>query len=435
MSNQEKCEGSVPNLLRRLSISPLMMTLVYLGFGALWLIVTDILVDRLILDIESLLIAQLTKGFIYILTTSLFIYWLARKGKSAVEATILRRELVVTERTLHAVLDSIGAAVVIVDPSSRTILDCNQAAGRIFGYRQKSEMVGQPTAILHVDQEQFEEFGRLSEAELERSGIFRTEFRMRRRDGTIFATDNTVTPVHEDLGWRAGVVSVVQDISDRKEVENRIKDSLEEKQVMLKEIHHRVKNNLSVVTSLLHLQTRIIETPQQAITALHNSYSRILAMSLVHEELYRSGSFLQVDMCAYIQRILPHFEEMVPNGQRITIDSDCTKLSLDVNHAIPCALILNELVANAVMHAFPGDREGAINISFDVIDPGRGRMKVEDDGIGITSDVLVLNRAEGDKSTSLGYTVITALIDQLYGEISLDAAEGEGSRLTVTFPL
>ncbi len=128
-----------------------------------------------------------------------------------------------TEKILDAVLASMGEAVIVVDPNKRTIVHCNAAAERLFGY-DRQELIGMKTRDLHVDQEHYERFGRKGEPVLEKGEVFETEYRMKRKDGTIIDTHNTVSPIREELGWEAGVVSIIRDITEQKEGERNLKN-------------------------------------------------------------------------------------------------------------------------------------------------------------------------------------------------------------------
>jgi len=152
-----------------------------------------------------------------------------------------------------AILDSIGEAVIIIDPADRTIKNCNSVTEDLFGY-SKSELIGQKTSILHLSRENYEIFGKESEVVLNRGEIYRGESQMKRKDGSVIETYHTVSALHKDRGWEEGVVSVIRDITEQKEDKNQLRKNLQERSILLAEMHHRVKNNLAIIASLLYIQ-------------------------------------------------------------------------------------------------------------------------------------------------------------------------------------
>jgi len=205
---------------------------------------------------------------------------------------------------------------------------------------------------------------------------------------------------------------------ERKKAEELVRLSLREKEVMLQEIHHRVKNNLQVISSLFSLQNRFVRDMETS-KLLRDCQSRIKAMALVHEKLYQSETLAHIKIKEYISDMtsnLLSFHELDPAKINLTLDID--NITLDVNTAIPCGLILNELITNSLMHAFPGDRKGIIHISARLKDKDEITLIVSDNGIGLPEDI--------DVSTieSLGLIIIETLINQLNGNIEIDRSNG-----------
>ncbi len=440
-----------------LRYNPLVIMIGYVLVGAVWLAITDIVAHTLFENGTSYFLAQLIKGMIYIITTGLLVYWLGRRAYRSIQAELVEERLELTERILSAVLGSIGEAVILIDPSGRRIVNCNAAAERIFGYDRR-ELIGQRTEILHVDHEHFERFGEISEPVLERSQVFRTEYRMRRKDGSTFITANTVSPTHEELGWKAGVVSIVRDITDRKTAEKQVQENLQEKQIMLKEIHHRVKNNLSVITSLLNLQADRIGSEQQAITALHHSRRRIRSMALIHEQLYSSHDFIHVNMRHFVEKMVRSSYLYAASHERTATDMVHTPESrvspeihyhyefedvfLAVNYAIPCSLILNELLTNAGLHAFPNRQQGDVHISLEEIEEFRFVLSVRDNGRGLPGlqdekpsqySADLIERLSRINPDGLGFQIVAALIRQIDAELEVETDSLRGTTFRLYF--
>jgi two-component sensor histidine kinase len=187
--------------------------------------------------------------------------------------------------------------------------------------------------------------------------------------------------------------------------------------VLFREIHHRVKNNLQSVASLLQMQpiAREIKT---------NMGQRIAAMSAVHEHIYRSNSFSTVLAKPYVETLVENIRAGADPKVRVVEQLD--EVSVDKDAATPLGLILNEVVANAFKHAFPDGREGTITVQLTRTEEGRGRMVVEDDGIGFDP---------ATPAKGIGQRLIRALTEQLGGTSGFEARAGGGTRFQLTFPL
>ena len=173
----------------------------------------------------------------------------------------------------------------------------------------------------------------------------------------------------EYKGMPAGIATIF-DINEIKKAEEQIRASLMEKEVLLKEIHHRVKNNLQIISTLLDLQSESIKD-KEALRAFRESQDRIKAMALVHEKLYQSTDLSSIDLAEYIEKLTYFlFNSYIANSERITLKVDVGHLHTDIDRAIPCGLIINELATNALKHAFPDGRKGEITIRFNTGEDG-----------------------------------------------------------------
>lgn len=200
-----------------------------------------------------------------------------------------------------------------------------------------------------------------------------------------------------------------QRINERKATEKAIKQALEEKDILLAEIHHRVKNNLAIIASLFNLQISSIEN-EEAKNILLDSKNRVKSMALIHDRLYKSEKMSEIDFESYTKDLLDEIISSYPMmGKNINIKSSISTIKLNVNNAIPCGLILNELLTNCYKHAFVGRKSGEINIEFKNIG-GLMKLMVKDNGVGIKMDYK--------DSDSLGMVVIQSLSEQLDGKYS-----------------
>jgi len=217
----------------------------------------------------------------------------------------------------------------------------------------------------------------------------------------------------------------IRDITERKKMTEQIEASLAEKEVLLKEIHHRVKNNMQVISSLLFMQERLVKDDKTR-EILRESQNRIKSMALIHEKLYQSVDLVRIDYTEYLQGISRYMLEsyhMDPTFIKLQISSETVFLNID--KAVPCSLILNELISNSLKHAFPKERKGIITIDLQ-IKAGTYILIYCDDGIGIPDGITV------DGTESLGMHLINGLVKQLNGSIILDRKTG--MKYTITFP-
>jgi two-component sensor histidine kinase len=216
-----------------------------------------------------------------------------------------------------------------------------------------------------------------------------------------------------------------QEITERVRAEEQIKASLKEKEVLLKEIHHRVKNNLQVVSSLLSLQSQTVDSPA-ALEVLQESQNRVRSMALIHERLYRSEDLAQVDFAVYI-RDLATFLVRSYRAQLgpISLNTEAEGVFLGIDTAIPCGLITNELISNALKHAFPNGKEGEIWVKIGTHGDRQFTLIVGDNGVGFPPDV------DFRDTESLGMQLVNTLVDQLEGTVEL--RRDGGTEFTIRF--
>jgi two-component sensor histidine kinase len=198
---------------------------------------------------------------------------------------------------------------------------------------------------------------------------------------------------------------------------NKLKEALSEKEMLLKEVYHRVKNNLQVVSSLINLQARYVHN-ETAADVLKQSADRIKSMALLHENLYQSKDLAKVDFNTYIHSLVNHLMlGYGDNSGKIKVNMEIDDVYLDVDTSIPCGLIVNELLSNALKHAFPENHPGKIDIAF-TQNQKKYHLVISDNGIGFPPSV------DYKKTTSLGLQLVITLTNQLMGQITLDQTEG-----------
>jgi PAS domain S-box-containing protein len=221
-----------------------------------------------------------------------------------------------------------------------------------------------------------------------------------------------------DYKGRPAGIATIFDITGRKRAEEQVRDSLREKEILLHEIHHRVKNNLQIVSTLLDLQSDYIED-EQSRRYFRESQDRINSMALVHEALYRSRDLARIDFAVYLEGLTDHlFKSYVVDPKNICLKCAISEVSLGIDEAIPCGLIVNELVSNALKHAFPQGGRGEIRVTCHGDADGLIHLTVSDDGAGMPADLDFM------ATRTLGLQLVTMLVRQLRGEMRVERDGG-----------
>jgi two-component system, sensor histidine kinase PdtaS len=327
---------------------------------------------------------------------------------------------------LGQAFDRIPVAMVVVNQQG-LITRVNRLAISTFGYPSE-ELLGQPVEMLvperyrraHPGYRQ----GFQAEASARPMGAGR-DLSGLRKDGSEFPVEIGINPV--DTGEGPMILSVILDLSERKQSEKRIHDALREKELLLEEVHHRVKNNLQVIHSLLDLQMMKISDPV-LLGVLRNSQNRIRSMVMIHRTLYQSHDFAQVDFHRFLSELLPILMEsygMVSDHVQMEIDT--LDVKLPINQAIPCGLIVNELVSNALKHGFAHQERGTIRVTLARDDQDHIDLSISNDGAPIGPDQNL------DSTGSLGLQLVRMLTRQLHGH--LDVQRGPITRFSLRFPL
>lgn len=213
------------------------------------------------------------------------------------------------------------------------------------------------------------------------------------------------------------VMAIVRDITERKRSEAMIRASLQEKEVLLKEIHHRVKNNLQVISSLFSLQSNYLDDAK-TLRVLEDSQSRVKAMALIHEKIYNSQDLSKVNFAKYIQDLATYLFHAYEPNPRVELEIDIEPISLNLDTATPCGLLISEVVSNALKYAFPNERAGRIWITLNYLANEKMVLEIGDNGIGLSPDINLEN------SESLGLQLVRDLSQQIKGKLEIDCQRG-----------
>ncbi len=346
----------------------------------------------------------------------------------------------------EAVFQESADAIFLVDPVTLLNLDCNQRAMQLFEASNKEQLLSVQGQTLHRYPFPEEALSKAL-AELDLYGVWSQEIEYRTLKGNYF-WGNIATKRIQVGGQLMSLVRVT-DISQRKFTEQLLQSQLSQKEILLKEIHHRVKNNLQVISAMLKLQARTTQDVA-ILDVLEDSRSRLRAIALIHEILYQSNNLEQLEFHRYIQHLASTILTSHSNSNQISLTYQLQPVLLNLETAIPCGLLLSELITNAIKHAFPDGRRGKIHLTLatqeenpdcsnpltspsltpDLPDrspkttPRHYVLTVQDTGIGIPADFDFSNLK------SLGLKIVDDLTLQLRGTLKLDRSQGTQFQLT-----
>lgn len=336
------------------------------------------------------------------------------------------------ERTVAALRDSeerfrhtfeqaaIGVAHVTPDG---TFLRVNRRFAEMTGYTSE-ELLGMNAQQLAHPEDRPDAAANVQRLVEGGEESFTSERRFIRKDGTSIWTDNTVSLLRGADGAPRYLIAMVAEATGRKRSEAAMKALLNEKDVLLREIHHRVKNNMQVVSSLLSLQALGLED-EKLRRVFQESQSRVRAMALIHETLYESEDLSRIELGPYISRVGDGLIGMygAPTG-RIALAVAAGEIALNIDDTVPCGLIINELLSNSLKYAFPDGRAGEVRIEATSTEDGEITLEVRDNGVGIPREIDIRRTA------TMGMRLVTGLVEnQLGGTIDVDRSAGTAFRI------
>jgi two-component system, sensor histidine kinase PdtaS len=325
---------------------------------------------------------------------------------------------------INVFLESAPDAIVVVDAEGRMV-KVNRLTELMFGF-DRAELLGNKVEMLvppryrHSHVRHREQYSALPKTRPMGMGRSLTGIK---KDGSEFPIEISLSPFQNDQG--SLVISIIRDITERRRAEELIEASLREKEVLLKEIHHRVKNNLQITSSLLKLQSGYIQDGR-AREMFADSQNRIRSMALVHEKLYQSSDLSRIHFADYIGSLATLlFRTYGVDQQRIHLHCGGEGIFLSVETAVPCGLIVNELLSNCLKHAFPADRSGEIWIQLVAQGEGFLQLTVADNGVGLPEGLDLVH------VDTLGLQLVRTLAQQLDG--AFEAVRSPRTEFKITF--
>ncbi|NEP39270.1 MAG: PAS domain S-box protein [Okeania sp. SIO2H7] len=318
------------------------------------------------------------------------------------------------EERYRRIVETASEGIWIIDNDSYTTF-VNETMAQMLGY--SSEEMQEMSLLEFMKEEQkalaINNFDRRCRGIAEKH-----DFKFRCRDGSDLWTLVSATPLFDAYGNYLGALAMVSDISDRIKAEEKIQASLQEKEVLLKEIHHRVKNNLYVISNLLDLQSDTV-ADERIQTLFADSQNRIQTMALIHEQLYQSDNLAKINFGDYITNLVNNLlSSLDTNFCQVKTTVDVEPIHLDLETAIPCGLLINELVTNSFKYAFKKALAGEIKIGLHSINDRQCQLIVRDNGVGIPEHI------DWQNSPSLGLRLVNILAQQLEATIELDRSNG-----------
>jgi PAS domain S-box-containing protein len=331
----------------------------------------------------------------------------------------LMKKLEKSEKNYRELVETINDVIFILDEVGN-VTYISPVIEYISNYQQEELLGHSFTQFVHPDDidELTSSMQRAMAGDLEPS-----EFRICDKNGNLKYVRTSSRPFISK-GRVIGLRGVMVDITQRKSAEDAIKKSLEEKEVLLREIHHRVKNNLQVISSLLHLQELSVEK-EEVVDLLKESGGRVRSMAMIHEKLYQSPSFTHIPFKDYILKLLSDifYSYGIPPTGSIETKLDIEDLNVNIDTAIPLGLIINELVTNSVKYAFP-EGKGTIKIELKSL-TGEMKLTIADNGIGLPKDIDL------ETTETLGLKLVYTLVNQLEGKLKMSV--DDGTEFIITF--
>ncbi|PKL66666.1 MAG: histidine kinase [Methanobacteriales archaeon HGW-Methanobacteriales-1] len=377
------------------------ITLIYFVVSTIWIISSDQLLSLLVTNSHLSTIFAIVKGTVFIILTSILIYFLVFRNLDSIKES---------EERFFKAFSTNPIAIILTEEDGR-IIDANESYLELTGF-EKNEIIGVTSTKLSITSEkvrnilieEFREKGEIKDLEAEiniKSGEKRT---------VLVTTESML------IEGKNRNINYLYDITERKKAVNKLESSLNEKEALLREVHHRVKNNLQIISSLLNLQSNYVEDDFKDILLV--TQSRIRSMAMIHSKMYNSNDLTHIHIKNYIDGFLSDLFYLYGVDKTIiTLNTDIEDLEMGIDTAIPLGLIINELIINILKHAFPNNQRGNILISLKTMDD-KFILKICDNGVGLPEKII------SDYSENLGLQLVNNLVEQIEGSMEISTMNG-----------
>lgn len=346
---------------------------------------------------------------------------LSRAIRNAIKRMRVEKEFQPNEKKYSRLIENLQEGICFIDKNAYTT-SINRRMAEMLGYTVE-EMLAK-SLFSFMDEGSAEICKNYLEC-LKGSGEKQQELEFLRKNGTKVYVNMKISFLTDDDENYLGAIAAILDLTEYKRAEEQIKASLAEREVLLGEIHHRVKTNMQIVSSLLSLQASQTKN-KDFIKMVKNTQSRIRSIALIHENLYRSQDLSKINFSGYVPSLVIHlFQFNQVNSNLIKLKMNLDNVFLDIQTAIPCALILNELITNSLKHAFPGGRGGEIIVELHPLEEHTFQMIVKDNGVGIPKGLDI------EHTSTLGLQIAAMLVKQVEG--SMEVLQEGGTTFMIVF--
>lgn len=357
----------------------------------------------------------------YVLKSPKHYFRLPGAVRVALEQAQQRQALLEAENRYSRLFDRVPVGLYRMTPQGQ-ILEANPALVQLLGYSDRQALLAVKTIDFHLDAQERLEW----QERMERDDLVRDlETQIRTLDGRRIWVRHNARAIRDGESKVLYYEGAIEDVTERKQVEEEIKVSLQEKEILLKEVHHRVKNNLQVINSLFRHQCRHTND-RRTTEILKQCQNRVNSIALLHEQLYQSKDLSKIEFARYIRSLVSNLFDSYIFNANTTLKLNVAEIFLDIETALPCGLIINELVFNSLKYAFPAGGEGEVQIEFHYENNHNFLLIVSDNGVGFPKDFDFQN------IQSLGLKLVKSLVKQLGGTIEINGSDGTEFIITFT---
>ncbi|MDZ7660362.1 PAS domain S-box protein [Fodinibius sp.] len=398
--------------IKRILLSSKAIALMLLLFGYVWIITSDFIAAYVNGNTFSLLNIQVLKGLLFITIAAAVVYILLY---------LKDKELDQSRRYTDSILETIDVAILVMNQDGQ-IDSVNNAFVNIFGYTRK-EIVGRHFTTL-LSKETHGKGNQNFQQLIEGTSLPNEEWVINDKSGKPISLliNSEVLESDEDKY----LILSAMDITDQKQTQAKLEHSLVEKEVLLSEIHHRVNNNLAIISGLMQLQIFDEDNPKLK-EKLISGITRIQAIGSIHELLYQSNSLVELRFDKSIEKLLENLSSMYNQHQTINLDLNLSPITININQGVPACLVINEIVTNALQHAFSAKEQGLISIDLSQSNDEVLTLTISDNGKGLPDHFTSISQ-----DGSLGFQLVDTLLRQLDAEHTVDSTR-QGTKFSFSF--